>query len=100
MENLTGACDGADRHSLQAANRATAEHLAHTLKGAADDLDATELQHVADRLEAALRTGAVRSVEAHCAVCLSRLRHALKAHLACANRSVCLPHKTSRKRSR
>jgi signal transduction histidine kinase/DNA-binding response OmpR family regulator len=45
------------RQSLDAADQATAERIAHTLKGVAGNLGATDVQHSADQLEASLHKG-------------------------------------------
>ncbi len=45
------------RQCLDSADPATAERIAHTLKGVAGNLGATEVQHHADQLEATLRKG-------------------------------------------
>jgi CheY-like chemotaxis protein len=70
------------RASLDAADQATAERIAHTLKGVAGNLGATEVQHSADHLEANLRDGvrgeqliaAIRGTD----VVLGHLIHILK----------------------
>ena len=69
-------------HCLQAADQATAERLAHTLRGIAGNLGASALQLSAERLETALRTGAAAAplfaAQTDCAACLDRLLDALR----------------------
>jgi CheY-like chemotaxis protein len=64
------------RQNIQQGDMATAELLAHTLKGLAGNLGATPLQMVADKLESALRNTVPQSeVEEH----LARTGEALEA---------------------
>ena len=71
------------RQARSVADNATAERLAHTLKGVAGNLGATRVQASAEVLESALRSGAapaqVDAAEAEAARALSPLMAALKA---------------------
>ncbi len=71
------------RQARDAADMATAERLAHTLRGVAGNLGAGHVQACAERLESALRTSApaddVEAAEAQAAEALATLMQALQA---------------------
>ena len=71
------------RHARSASDTATAERLAHTLRGVAGNLGATRVQLAAELLEAALHAHApvhdIDTAEADAADALAQLMQALKA---------------------
>jgi PAS domain S-box-containing protein len=85
---LSGQSDVPERvaQALAANDRATAERLAHTLKGVAGQIGATAAQEAADALEAALHSGspasALAPLQEKVASCLTPLINGLHQALA------------------